>query len=382
MTSLLATASAILTAISSVYSVFCVLAAIIYLRKRSSHLCSPNRFLPISILKPLKGTDPQMYESLRSHCTQQYPDYEIVFGVNAQDDPAVESVKAVQREFPDRPIRLVTCDRVTGSNRKISNLAELEKAARHEVFLVNDSDILVPPDYLSTVVAELDAPDIGLVTCLYYAVPGGGIWSRLESLGISTDFMPGVLVARELEHGLHFGLGSTLAFRKSDLQRIGGFEAIADFLADDYQLGTRIASLGLKVELSRTVVETFLPHYDNSSFISHQLRWARTIRSSRPGGYAGLPLTFTFFWALITLMASRVSPWAIGVFTIALVLRLAVAVLSARLVLRDRSFFRSAWLLPIRDLLAPLIWVAGLVGNRIVWRGQVFRLNRGKLYPA
>ena len=323
-----------------------------------------------------------MYQSLRTHCTQQYPDYEIVFGVNSPDDSAVEAVQALRREFPGQRIQLVTCDQVIGSNRKISNLAELERAAQHDVLVVNDSDIRVPRDYLSTVVAELEAPNTGMVTCLYYAVPSRGIWSRLESLGIGTDFMPGVLVARQLENGLRFGLGSTLAFRKSDLRRIGGFEAIADYLADDYQLGARMASSGLKVELSRTIVATFLPDYDTSNFLSHQLRWARTIRSSRPGGYAGLLLTFTLPWALITLIAARMSAWAIGIFAIALVLRLAAAVVSATWVLRDRSFFGSAWLLPFRDLLAPLIWIAGLFGNKIVWRGQVFRLSRGKLHPA
>jgi ceramide glucosyltransferase len=247
--------------------------------------------------------------------------------------------------------------------------------------LVNDSDIRVEADYLRTVATELQQPGVGLVTCLYRGVPASTLGSQLESLGISTDFISGALVAREIENGLRFGLGSTLALRKSDLQAIGGFEALADRLADDYELGRRIVEKNLRIQLSRIVVETYLPEYDFAAFINHQLRWMRTIRASRPGGYTGLLLTFTLPWAAFALVLARRAPWAVLLFVIALLLRFAAATVTGSSVLRDRSLLRSFWLLPIRDLLVPFIWMAGLVGRKIVWRGKVFELVHGKLIP-
>ena len=220
---------------------------------------------------------------------------------------------------------------------------------------------------------------MGLVTCPYRGVPARTFGSRLESLGISSDFMPGVLVAMQIERGLRFALGSTLALRKRDLEAIGGFEALAEYLADDYQLGRRIAERNLRIELSRTVVDTHLPNYDFAGFITHQLRWMRTIRASRPGGYAGLPLTFTLPWAVLVLILAHDSPCAWVFFAFALCLRFAAAIVTSGFVLRDRSALRLLWLLPFRDLLAPFIWMAGLVGRKIVWRGKVFELHHGKL---
>ena len=199
---------------------------------------------------------------------------------------------------------------------------------------MNDSDIRVEPDYLRTVIGELQQPEIGLVTCLYRGAPSPTLGSRFEALGISTDLMPGVLSANLIEGGIHFGLGSTLAFRKADLDAIGGFEAIVDYLADDYELGRRIAERN-KVRLSAAVVETHLPAYDLRGFFSHQLRWARTIRAARPGGYAGLVLTFTIPWALATflLWQSRLS---IALFAVALSARGVMAIVSSRIVLREK----------------------------------------------
>jgi ceramide glucosyltransferase len=334
---------------------------------------------PLSILKPLKGTDPEMYENLRSHCLQNYPKYEILFGISDPSDPALNVVKDLQRDFPDQPIQVVRCERILGANGKVSTLAQLAAVAKYEYLLVNDSDIRVEREYLRTVIGEIQQPDVGLVTCLYRGVPAATLGSRLESLGISTDFSAGVLVARQLEDGLHFGLGSTLAFRKSELEAIGGFETIADYLADDYELGRRIAAQNLSVALSRSVVDSFLPAYDFSQFLSHQLRWARTIRASRPGGYAGLLLTFTLPWALLSLVLARGADWALALFGLAFLIRILMAVTVGKLVLSDRELLRSLWLLPIRDLLAVVLWMGGLAGRKIVWRGQTFHLRSGKL---
>jgi ceramide glucosyltransferase len=194
-----------------------------------------------------------MYESFRSHCLQNYPEYEIIFGVSEPDDEAIAQVKRLQREFPLHPIQLVVCAKRLGANVKVSNLAQMLGHARGEYIIVNDSDIRVPAEYLRSVIAPLLNPEIGLVTCLYRGVAGPTLGSRLEALGISTDFCAGVLAASVLE-GIKFGLGSTLAFRRQDLISIGGFEAIVDYLADDYEIGNRLAGKGLKVHLSETVV--------------------------------------------------------------------------------------------------------------------------------
>jgi ceramide glucosyltransferase len=371
--------TAAITGASMGYCCLCIWAAARYASERSRHLTPVADLPPVSILKPLKGTDPEMYESFRSHCRQDYPDYEILFGVSEATDPAIALVERLQREFPQQAIRIVPCEKNLGANGKVSSLVQLAAAAKFDTLLVNDSDIRVAPDYLKTVVSELLAPNTGLVTCLYRGVPGHSLASRLECLGISTDFVPGVVVARLIEGGLRFGLGSTLAFRRAEIEAIGGFESVVDYLADDYELGKRIAERGLKVVLSRSVVETFLPAYGFSGFFSHQLRWARTIRVSRPGGYAGLLLTYTLPWAGLCLLVARGAAWAWTLFTTALLLRVATAWTSAVCALHDRETIRSLWLLPLRDFLAPVVWIAGMFGRKIVWRGQKFKLENGKL---
>ena len=332
----------------------------------------------VSILKPLKGADPNMYEALRSHCLQDYPEYEMLCGITATDDLAAGVVEKLIREFPDKKIRLVSCLQRLGANGKVSSLIQLEQVATAECLLVNDSDIRVESDYLRTVIGELEQPNVGLVTCLYRAIAGDSLGSRLEALGISTDFIPGVLAADLIEGGIHFGLGSTLAFRKTDLSAIGGLGEIVDYLADDYELGNRIARLGRNIHLSRAVVETNLPAYDFAQFWAHQMRWARTIRASRPGGHLGLLLTFTLPWALAMLAGNGRELWAWELGLGALVARLLLAVSTSRLVLAE-NHAASMLLLPIRDLLAVAVWAAGWFGNSIVWRGERFVLKRGRL---
>jgi ceramide glucosyltransferase len=340
---------------------------------------TPSSLPPVSILKPLKGTDPEMYESFRSHCLQDYPEYEISFGVSDADDPAIAFVERLQAEFPLVSIRLVSCLRSLGANTKVSNLAQMLTEAKYEHIVVNDSDIRVETNYLRSVVAPLLDPKVGLVTCLYRGVASSSLGSRLESLFISTDFSAGVLVARLLEGGIHFGLGSTLVFRRSDLAATGGFEALTDYLADDYEIGRRIAGLGLGVELSGTVVETFLPRYDLKQFLDHQLRWARTIRDSRPGGYAGLVATFGLPWVLLTVLGTRGAGWAWLLLGVAILMRYAVALVVGRMVLQDRQVTRWLVLVPLRDFVAALVWLIGFWGHGVTWRGDSFTLKDGKL---
>ena len=365
---------------SSVYYLICLWSARAFLRKGSE---DPNQAAealpPVSILKPLRGTDPDIYESFRSHCLQDYPVYEIIFGVSDPADPAVASVQQLQREFSDRAIRLVVCPNKLGANVKVSNLEQMLPSAHYDHLVVNDSDIRVEPGYLSQIMASLADERVGMVTCLYRGVASPTLGSRLESLGISTDFCAGVLVARLLEGGIRFGLGSTLAFRRGDLARIGGFRSIADFLADDYELGRRIAGLGLQVVLSDVVVETHLPAYDFRGFLSHQMRWARGVRDARLGGYIGLVSTYGLTWALLALIALHASPWSWAIVGVTVLLRLTSALAVGSAALKDRQLLRNLWLLPLRDLLAVGVWIASFAGHTVSWRGDRFELKKGML---
>src|SRR5208282_1087248 len=371
---------------SCVYYFLCLWSAAAFLRERTRGkktagppASAAQTLPPVSILKPLKGIDPEIYESFRSHCLQDYPEYEIIFGDSDPADPAVASVEQLQREFPDRVIRLVVCPEKLGANVKVSNLAQMLPSARYEFVIVNDSDIRVERDYLRRVTEPLGDPRVGMVTCLYRGSAAPTQGSRLESLGISTDFCAGVLVARQLEGGLHFGLGSTLAFRRADLERIGGFKPIVDFLADDYELGRRIAGLGLQVQLSDVIVDTHLPAYDFLGFWSHQLRWARGVRDARSGGYVGVVSTFGLMWALLCIAASWPAPWSWTVFGAVVLLRVVVALAVGGSVLRDRQLLKNLWLLPVRDLTAVAVWIASFSGHTVTWRGDRFELKQGRL---
>jgi ceramide glucosyltransferase len=373
---------AVVGTISSIgYYCLCLWGGLRFLqgRQAADKSVRPTPATPVSILKPLRGTDPEMYESFRSHCLQDYPEYEIIFGVSDANDPAIQLVEQLKREFPRHSIHLMICRENLGANTKVSNLGQMMREARHEYLIVNDSDIRVEPDYLGRVLAPLIDPGIGLVTCLYRGVANSTLGSRLESLGISTDFSAGVLVAQHIENGIRFGLGSTLAFRRSDLQAIGGFEALVDYLADDYQIGSRIAALGLKVKLSDVVVETFLPRYTLPGFVDHQLRWARTVRDSRFWGYVGLGLTFGLPWALLALIFARGAAWAWTLLVCTAAMRATVAIVVGKCVLQDRQVLRFLALMPMRDLFAMLVWIASFAGHKVVWRGDRFRLEKGKL---
>jgi ceramide glucosyltransferase len=335
---------------------------------------------PVSILKPLCGADPRAYESLRSHCEQDYPEFEIIFGVSDPNDVAVQLVQRLIQEFPERRIQLVVCPGVFGSNFKVSNLIQMIPEARHAHLLVNDSDIAVSPVYLRDVMAEFQEDRAGLTTCLYRGIAGRTVGSKLEALGINTDFIPGVLSACQVEGGIRFGLGSTLAFRRKALDAIGGFESIADYLGDDYELGKRISDAGYDIKLAKSIVDHYIPDYSFADFLRHQIRWARTVHDSRPGGFAGLVLTFGFFWSLVSLILMPDTWWAWALAGLTISLRIAVA-LRAGGILKPAAIWRHLWLLPIRDLLSVGVWAVSYTGRRIVWRGNQFTLENGKLRP-
>lgn len=366
---------------SSVYYLLCIASAAMFSRARNARRASSstNALPAVSILKPLKEIDPEIYESFRSHCLQDYADYEIVFGVSDPADPAVPRVEQLKREFPNLRIQLLVCPQILGVNVKVSNLEQMIRVARYDFLIVNDSDIKVDHDYLQRVIAPLADNTVGMVTCLYRGRASATLGSQLESLGISSDFSPNVLMARLVEGGIRFGLGSTLAFRRSDLSKIGGFLSIVDYLADDYELGRRLAALGKQVVLSDVVVETQVPAYDLGGFIAHQMRWARGIRDARLGGYIGLVSTFGLMWALLAVAASGAAGWSWAALGVVVGLRLSVALAVGKIVLNDRHVFEQLWLLPLRDLIAVCVWLASFAGHTVRWRGDRFELRNGRL---
>lgn len=337
-----------------------------------------------SVLKPLHGFDAGLAEAFASHCRQEYSgDYELLFGVSSLDDPAIPLVYQLQADFPDRSIRLIHCPERLGPNGKVSNLAQMASAARCDLLVINDADIRVGPYYLAHVLAPFATiggpPPVGVVTALYRGRTQGTISSRLEALGIATDFAPGVLTARFLEHGLHFGLGSTLAISRAALDSIGGLAPLADYLADDYELGARIAAAGFRVELCDEIVETSVPAWTFSGYLHHQLRWARTMRDSRPAGYAGLVFSYGLAWAILNLIASGFSLFAFALFSAALFARVSIALGVGVGILDDRQVLRDLWLLPLRDLLALAVWAWSYASDTILWSGERFILKKGKL---
>lgn len=345
--------------------------------------------LGVSILKPLRGTDPRQYAGFASHCRQTYQGpFELVFGVSSLDDPAVEGVARLRVEFPEVPIQLVECRQRLGSNGKISSLMQMLPAAQYEHVLVNDSDILVSPEYLNRIMRPFAAKvaaqgkPLGLVTAPYLGQAERTIWSRLEALGVSTEFMPGVLTARALEGGLRFGLGSTLATTKTGLTAIGGFEALVEQLADDYEMGARLHAAGYRVELAPEVVATSIPAYDFRGFVDHQLRWARSTRDSRRAGYLGMLFTFVLPWSLATMLASGFALWSLSLFSVALLVRMLVALNIGVGFLRDGQVLRDIGLIPLRDVLGLFFWAWSYASDEVVWRGERFRLKRGVLEPV
>jgi len=346
--------------------------------------CAPD----VSILKPLKGVDPHMYAGFLSHCRQQYAGrFELLFGVGSMDDPAVAEIRRLEAECPDCAIRIVECGERLGTSGKVSSLMYLLREARYEHLLINDSDILVGPNYLTRVLAHFSLPGeqpVGMVTAPYLGrtAPESAtltIWARLEALGISTDFIPGVLTARYLERGIRFGLGSTLALTREALVKAGGLESLLDVLADDYELGARIADAGYRVELSAEVVETTVPAYGFRGFLNHQLRWARSTRDSRRLGYLGLGVTYCIPWAVLNCVASGFELWSFTLLSLVLLARVCVALTVGVGVLRDHQVLRDIWLIPLRDCFGLFFWAWSYASDTVVWRGEHFRLHRGHL---
>ncbi|HEY4962704.1 MAG TPA: bacteriohopanetetrol glucosamine biosynthesis glycosyltransferase HpnI [Terriglobales bacterium] len=374
----IAAACALLALAGAAYFGLCIWAARRF-RRQSDAAVIADFAPPVSLLKSLKGLDPHMYAAFRSHCLQEYGEFELLFGVSDPNDPALQLVARLQQEFSNRAVRIVPCPKSLGLNGKVSTLAQMLPQARYEHILINDSDIVAGPNYLGRVMRAFAGERVGMVTTLYRGLPGRSLPSKLEALGLSTDFMGGVLVAREMEGGVRFALGATIATTKSVLREIGGLEALVDYLGDDYELGARTAAAGYQVELADAVVETALPDYTWREYWAHQMRWARNVRDRRRAQYFGLIVTFGLAWGILAVLAAPLAWWTWAALAVIAELRVAAAIAIGRGVLADPGVLGDLWLLPLRDFAALAVWLGSFGGNEIEWRGLKFRLRDGKL---
>jgi ceramide glucosyltransferase len=336
---------------------------------------------PISVLKPVRGLDPDAYENFASFCRQDYSEFEILFALNDAEDPAVPILRKLIADFPERSIRLIVVAERLGPNTKVSNLCRLGREARQNLLVITDSDVRVEPGYLRSVAAMFRDPVVGGVTALYRGRDNLQFVAAMDCVGSSAAFCGAALVARELE-GLKFMMGSTMATTKERLAEIGGFEAMVDLHSDDYELGRRIAARGYKIELLPEPVWMAFPSQTLGEYLRHELRWAIGIRNIRPGGHFGMLFTHGLPWAILAALVA--SSAAIGAAYLAgyLVLRFAMAWAVGVWGLRDPVLRRRFWLLPVRDLLSFFVWLASFGMNRIEWRGSSFTLEKGRMIPV
>ncbi|RMF86886.1 MAG: glycosyltransferase [Nitrospinota bacterium] len=335
---------------------------------------------PVSLLIPVKGIDPQMYENFETLCTQSYPCYEVIFGLMDPQDPARTLIETLIASHPQQDIRLVISDRKIGRNNKINNLYNMWREAKYEVIVCNDSDIRVQSDYLRHIVSPLQDRRVGMVTCPYRARGEGTIFSKIQAIGVNTEFLPSVIVAHQLE-GLSFALGAAIATRRHILQEIGGFQALADYLADDYHLGYKIRQHGYTLYLTRYLVDLWVHQHDFQKFFLQQVRWARTIRNCRPTGYFFYGLTNGTVLATLYLLLNDFSRSSFFLWIFFLSLRLSAALFIHCRYLGERPPLRSyIFLFLCKEFFSFLFWSVSFMGNRVFWRGERYRITaEGKL---
>ncbi|HEY4816477.1 MAG TPA: bacteriohopanetetrol glucosamine biosynthesis glycosyltransferase HpnI [Candidatus Acidoferrum sp.] len=367
----------VLAATPLAYYIAATLAALRFFKReraRELALYAPG----VSLLKPVRGVDFGSYDNFASFCTQEYPEYEIVFGVGDAADPAVPLIQQLIAKFPQRRISLFIGAEQIGANRKVNMLARLAREVRHEILVLTDGDIRVGPAYLKEVVGPLADKRVGAVTSFYRGIAEKNLGAELEAVGAASDFFAGVLMANWME-GITFGLGASIVTTREWVAKIGGFQAIADMLADDYELGHRIANAGGKILLSREAVWTMYPALSARGFWQHQVRWARTVRLCRPLSFAGLIFTHGLPWALLAAVIAPAT-WVASAYLLAyLGLRLMMAWTVGVWGVGDDVLRRKLWLVPLRDAIHFIVWLASFGSNRIHWGGEEFIMRRGRL---
>jgi ceramide glucosyltransferase len=370
----LAIAGFLVLAVAAGYALLTFLAFCVWQLHKASG--ASGRFPPVTLLKPLCGAEPGLYEHLRAFCRQDYPQYQIIFGVRDPADPALAVAERLIREFPALPIDLVIDDRQHGSNLKVGNLINMLARARHDYLVMADSDAFVGADYLRVVTAPLLDPNVGLVTCTYRGVPTDNVWSRLGAMYINEWYLPSVLLAWLFGYEGYVS-GQTMCMRRETLQAIGGLRAISSHLADDHRLGELVSGLGLRIVLSPYLVEGVHHEQNYASLARHEIRWMRTLRVLRPLSFRMIFLSFSFPLALVGLLLAAVgeprSPAAGVLFVISALVRLALHV--APRIQGKLPPFADLWLVPVRDVLLCWIWCRSFFTSRVTWRGNEFDVD-------
>jgi ceramide glucosyltransferase len=360
------------------YYAIAIVAARRFFRAPESVSGSAEFAHPVSLLKPIYGLDREAYQSYSSFCVQDYPDYEILFCVSEEQDPATPVIRKLIEDFPNRAIRLLVGSDPLGVSDKVNKLCRLSREARHDIVIVSDSDVRVDPGYLRAVAAPLQDPQVGAVTCLYRGVTDGSLAADLEAVGNSTDFAAGVLVAW-LFSDLNFMLGATMAVRKSSLAEIGGFESLVDYFSDDYELGNRIAGKGYRIDLIAHPVAIVYPHQTLQDAFRHQLRWNLSIRFSRPAGHLGLLFTQGLPLAILAAIFAPSATPALAILGAYIVLRTASAWIIGVQGMKDANLGGKMELLVLRDAFAFIVWLVSFFPQRIFWRGKQFRVRDKRL---
>ena len=363
------------------YYLLAIIAASRFFQPSSS--APTDYFPPVSILKPIRGLDREAYENYASFCRQDYPEFEILFCVTDNDDPAIPVIRKLIADFPERPIRLLIGSDPLGASDKVNKLCRMVREARNEVVIVSDSDVRVEPGFLRAVAAPFADSAVGGVTCLYRGLTDGGLAADLEALGNSADFAPGVLVAWFFGGGkLDFMLGAVMATTKKHLAEIGGFESLVDYFCDDYELGNRLAARGHRVELSRFPVDIVYPRETLAEAFRHQLRWNLSIRFSRPWGHAGLLFTHGLVWSLVGLFLAHSWLGAFGFTAAYSLLRYEMALSAGARGMRDKLVRQKLQMLLLRDAFAFVVWVVSFFPQRIHWRDREFYVREKRLVPV
>ena len=356
-----------------------------YLRERRAALAQlemrPGFTPPLSLLKPLHGAEPGLESNLETFFEQDYPAFEILFCTRDADDPGLAIARRVSARYPHIPAQfLSTGGEPAWINAKAASMELMASAAAHSILVISDSDVRVTPDYLRAVALPFADERVGASTCPYRGVAAeGGLWARLEAVGMSVEMTAGVLAARAVE-GMQFVLGPTMTFRREAIAQMGGFVVTADYCADDFVLGNETWKQGRKVVLSQHAIEHMVINASLISSLQHQVRWMKSTRFSRPMGHLGTALTFSIPYGLLAWAAaiSLGHPlWGVALFALSLVTRFALAIGVGRMVVRDPSWFSLLVLYPIRDLMGFGFWLASYWGNRILWRGRVYELLPG-----
>ena len=367
------------TVTSTVYLLLVIAGVIRFARRRRELLNAPPYTPPVSVLKTVHGTEPNLRENIESFFRQDYPNFELIFCARREDDAALQIARQLSEKYPAVKTRIITSGEPPWTNAKLYSLEKMWKQAAHDLLVISDSDVRVSPDYLREIIKPFANTKVGMTTCIFRGLPAGGFWTDLEALGYSVEMTSGVVVADLLE-GMKFALGPTMVVRRECVEALNGFGFMDDYCADDYILGNRVAESGMEVVLSHHSIDHMVFHHSFLSSMRHQVRWMRSTRFSRPKGHLGTVLTYAMPFGVLGFLAGLVgghTTMGISLLVAAFLNRVIQSVLAGYVVARDRKALMLAWLYPVRDLLGAFLWIGSYLSAKIDWRGEEYRLIVG-----